>query len=63
MFCRNCGATVPDDAVYCNECGKKINRFYVMKDRVGNEIGDNKSKVILALCIIIIVLAVVLIFR
>ena len=48
MYCRNCGAEVPDKAVHCPNCGSLLrtadNSMYEQADRVritGNAMPDN----------------------
>lgn len=41
MICRYCGKTIPDDAVFCPSCGKKIEAHLRMEDR---ETGKKEKK-------------------
>lgn len=66
MFCRFCGAEVPEDTIFCNKCGKRV-----QKDGTSSDAGEAAKPVrkkprsrgaVLAGLLILAVLAVVLVF-
>ncbi len=46
-YCKVCGSTLPDKAVFCNKCGAKIESDISATDEVGgngSELSDNINK-------------------
>ena len=40
MFCRKCGANIPDDSMFCTKCGAKLE---VVNNTLGDNIVNNES--------------------
>jgi DNA-directed RNA polymerase subunit RPC12/RpoP len=40
MFCTECGRTVPDDAIFCPHCGRKIGVKGVYEGNIFEDYGD-----------------------
>ena len=46
MYCSKCGALLPDDSVFCSECGNKISLSGTMRDDNKTNLNvDNSSKI------------------
>ncbi len=41
MYCKYCGQTNDDDAVFCSKCGKKLNGNYIPSDQSGKHTNPN----------------------
>lgn len=63
MFCPNCGAEIPDDAVFCGNCGKNILEEESKKENKRHIDSKSKSKLVTILLIaVILVLSVTAVF-
>ena len=61
MYCRQCGAKIPDDSLFCQACGKKIKKH---KDSHPdkNKKASNSKKLILILSIVIPIILISITF-
>ena len=51
MFCKYCGAQVPEQAQFCVRCGAKVNRIAAAKQNVKKRTPIVIIIVVLALCV------------
>ena len=58
MKCFKCSADNPDDAVYCNKCGSKIEFYTTSYQNPQKQMDSRKKKMIIAVIIAIISLLV-----
>lgn len=72
MFCKNCGAQLPDGVKFCNSCGAAVNVTLSVPENAGNTTNNNTSviskstkkkfPVSFIVIIVIIVVAIILLF-
>ena len=60
IVCPHCNTVNPLQAVYCSECGRKMRRMDYLKVRTKQELQDPKSRVIVAMSVVIVILIVLL---
>ena len=44
MFCAKCGASLPDDAVFCGRCGNKVLNLHINDADSGTETGHDVDR-------------------
>lgn len=65
MFCPNCGKEQPNDAIYCHNCGQKLNPIIQNNATATPETGKTKKRhgcLLAYLIFLIVVVAVVVIY-